>query len=159
MIAAATHKIEVSLKSEYGDAESLSTASLLKSSGAPSVVRVRRSRLYEIRGNFTVTHINRLSRDLLCDQIIEDFRVLSQMPSSQGPFWKIEVRLKPTVLDPEADTIKNAMIEMGFPAPDFVRISSVYKIESKCGKPQIEAAAAKCLLNPIIHLYSVTACS
>ena len=159
MIAASTHRIEVSLKSEYGDAESSSLAVVLKSSGAPTVSKVRKSRLYEIRGSFTAAHINRLSRDLLCDPITEDFRVLSQPPSTQGPFWRVEVRLKPTVLDPEADTIKSAMIEMGFPAPDFVRISSVYKIESKCGKPRIEAAAAKCLLNPIIHLYSVTACS
>jgi phosphoribosylformylglycinamidine (FGAM) synthase PurS component len=159
MIAASTHKIEVSLKSEYGNAESLSAAAVLKSANAPSVTKVRKSRLYEIRGNFTVTHINRLSRDLLCDPITEDFRILSQPPSTQGPFWKVEVRLKPTVLDPEADTVKNAMVEMGFPAPDFIRIAAVYKIESKCGKPQIEAAAIRSLLNPVINLYSITACS
>lgn len=161
MNGAATHRIEVFFKREFNDTEALSSLALLRSAGASSVKNVRVSRVYEIRGTFTISQINRLSRDLLADPVTQEFKILPPtLPlSNGGPLWRADIRLKSAVSDPAADTIREAIVDMGFPTPDFVRVSSIFKIESKCGKPQIEAVLARSLANPVIHSFSVAASS
>lgn len=155
------HRIEISLKSEFNDPVAFSTAALLRATGAHSINRVKTSRIYEISGAFTIAQIHRMSRELLGDPVTEESRILpNPLPASNGgPLWRIEIRLKPTVSDPEADTIREAIAEMGLPLPDSIRVLSIFKIDSKCPKPQIETAVSRGLANPIIHLFSVTASS
>ena len=155
------HRVEVSLKNEFTDSEAIAASALLRATGAHSINRIKTSKVYEVSGSFTIAQIHRLSRELLSDPVTQESRILSNpLPTpSSGPLWRIEIRLKPTVSDPEADTIRDAILEMGLPLPDSVRVLSIFKVESKCPKPQMEAAVSRGLANPVIHLFSVTASS
>jgi phosphoribosylformylglycinamidine (FGAM) synthase PurS component len=161
MNGSGTHRIEVTLKGEFSDPEALSAAALLRSAGAGSVSRVRTSRIYELHGALTIAQVQRISRELLSDTVTQEFRLLPNPPpaSNGGPLWRIELRLKATITDPVGDTIREAIGEMGLPLPESVRVLSVFRVESKCGKPQIEASVARSLANPVIHSFAVMASS
>ncbi len=161
MNGSAVHRIEVTLKGEFVDPESQSTVTLLRSAGAGSVSRVKTSRIYELHGALTIAQVQRISRELLGDAVTQEFRLLPSPPPSSngGPLWRVEIRLKPTMADPIGDTIREAIGEMGLPLPESVRVLSVFRVESKCGKPQIEAVIARSLANPVIHSFTVTASS
>jgi len=72
---------------------------------------------------------------------------------------RILVAFKDSVLDPQGQTVKNALHTMGYRAVRDVRQGKVFEIElEKVGKKEAEALIAeiarKVLANPIIEKYS-----
>ena len=74
---------------------------------------------------------------------------------------KVEVRLKPAILDPQGKTVKSALSSMGFSSVEDVRMGKLIELAIKgSDKKKVEAdlhvMCKKLLANPIIEDYSFT---
>jgi phosphoribosylformylglycinamidine (FGAM) synthase PurS component len=154
----ATHLIEVRLRPEFADAEGASALALLQAQSLPSLKDARVSRLYEIKGPITANQVQQAAKDLLCDPVTQEHRVVTPTapPLNGMNFWRVEVWLKPTVSDPVGETVRDAIAAMGLPRPDAVRCALVYRLSGRAAKAQIEKAVARTLANPLIQRALVT---
>jgi phosphoribosylformylglycinamidine (FGAM) synthase PurS component len=149
-----THLVEVRLKPEFADAEGASALQLLREQGLSALREARSSKVYELVGPMSANQAHQAARDLLCDPVTQEFRLLS--PAGAAVLngmnaWRVEVWLKPTVTDPVGLTVIEAAADIGLPRPTAVRCGSAYRLIGRALKPQLEKAVAKCLANPLIH--------
>ncbi|UPT74797.1 MAG: phosphoribosylformylglycinamidine synthase subunit PurS [Elusimicrobiota bacterium] len=153
-----TYVLEVRLRTEYTDAEGAAALALLKEQGLTSLKEARMGRLYEITGALTANQAQQAGKDLLCDAVTQEFRVVpaGAAPMNGMNFWRVEVWLKPTVSDPVGATVVEAIAEAGLPKPASARCASLYLLSGRAMKAQIEKAVAKSLANPLIHRVVVT---
>ena len=152
------HRLEVRLKPDFADAQGASALALLHGLGVAPAREVRASQLYEIRGAVTATQVQQAAKELLCDPVTQELRVLASGAEALNGMshWRVEVWLKPAVTDPVGDTVSAALREMGLPALESVRVGAAYRIAGKCGRHQLEKAVARCLANPVIHDVAVS---
>ncbi len=153
-----THVLEVKLKSEFTDAEGAAALALLREQGLSSLKEVRTGRLYAIEGALTANQAQQAGKDLLCDAVTQEFRMVpaGTAPMNGMNFWRVEVWLKPTVSDPVGETVIAAIAEAGLPRPTAAREGRLYLLNGRALKPQIEKAFSKSLANPLIHRVVVT---
>lgn len=151
------HQVEVRLKPDFSDTEGTLALALLQEAGLNTARELRTSQIYEIRGPLNMGQVQQAARDLLCDCVTQEFKLVNQTPVLNGMnYWRIEVWLKNSVSDNVGDTVRKAIAEMGLPAPDSVRCAVAYHISGKCGRNHIEKAVQKCLVNPLIHRFTVS---
>lgn len=153
-----THLIEVRLRPEHFDAEGASALALLHAQGLSALREARVSRLFEITGPITANQVQQAAKDLLCDAVTQEHRVLSPSPAPMNGMncWRVEVWLKPTVTDPVGETVRDAIADMALPRPDSVRCALAYRLLGRATKVQLEKAVSKCLANPLIQRAVVT---
>ena len=153
-----SYLLEVKLKSEFTDAEGAAALALLKEQGLNSLKDVRTGRLYEIAGALTANQAQQAGKDLLCDAVTQEFRMVpaGAAPMNGMNFWRVEVWLKPTVSDPVGETVMTALAESGLPRPSSAREGHLYLLNGRALKAQIEKAFSKSLANPLIHRVVVT---
>lgn len=151
------HIIEVRLKPEFPDSTGAHVLRLLHGLNLYTAKDVRAARLYSIKGPLNLGHAQQAARELLCDAVTEEFRLITQpAPNPNGQsHWRVEVWLKTSVTDPVGETVHAALIELGLPTPDVVRCGAVYHITGKCPRGQLEKTIARCVANPVIHDFSV----
>jgi phosphoribosylformylglycinamidine (FGAM) synthase PurS component len=149
----ATHLIEVRLRPEFADAEGAAALSLLSAQSLPSLKEARVSRLYRITGPITANQVQQAAKDLLCDSVTQEHRVVTPVPAPLNGmnFWRVEVWLKPSVTDPVGETVRDAIADMGLPRPDVVRCAFVYRLAGRANKAALEKAVARTLSNALIH--------
>lgn len=154
-------RIEVRLKSDYTDSEGLAALSLLNAQGVNTAREVRTSRIYEIRGALNSGQAQQAAKELLCDCVTQEFRLLTPGPAALNGMnhWRVEVWLKESVTDPVGETVREAIAELGLPLPESVRVASAYHIKGKCGRNQLEKAVLRCLANPVIHRFALSEAS
>jgi phosphoribosylformylglycinamidine synthase len=73
---------------------------------------------------------------------------------------RVEVRLKPGVLDPQGKAIGNALAHLGFTGVGEVRQGKLIEIELAESDPaaarlQVEAMCRELLANPIVENYAI----
>ena len=153
-----THLIEIRLRPEHTDAEGAAALALLQAQGLSSLKEARLSRLYEIKGPLSSTQAQQAAKDLLCDAVTQEFRMIAPTPAPMNGmnFWRVEVWLKPAVSDCVGETVREAIADMSLPRPDAVRCALVYRLSGRSNKPALEKAVSKCLANPLIHRAVVT---
>ena len=153
-----THVVEVRLKNEFADAEGAHAMALLREQGLAALREVRSGKLYELEGALTPNQAHQAARDLLCDPVTQEFRVVSPAPAPQNGmnFWRVEVWLKPGVTDPVGETVADAVAALGLPRPARARCGQLYRLSGRAMKPQVEKAVARCLANPLIHRVTVS---
>ena len=152
------HLIEVKLRSEFNDAEGAAAMALLREQGLSNIKDVRMGRIYEVSGALSASQAHQAGKDLLCDAVTQEFRLVPAAPPPMNGmnFWRVEVWLKPTVSDPVGATVVEAIAEGGLPRPTGVRCVMLYLLNGRAVKAQIEKAVAKSLANPLIHRVVVT---
>ena len=148
-----THLIEVRLRPEHADAEGAAALSLLRAQGLTSLIETRVARLYEIKGPISANQVLQATKDLLCDAVTQEHRVITPAPAPMNGsnFWRVEVWLKPTVTDPVGETVRDAIADLSLPRPETVRCALVYRLIGRANKPALEKAVSRCLANPLIH--------
>lgn len=153
-----THLIEVRLKADFADAEGAGALALLQGLGLTAAKEVRLRRVYELKGCLNQGHIQQISRELLCDPVTQEFKVLGPAGTILNGMnhWRVEVWLKASVTDPVGDTVRKAIADMGLPQPESVRVGLAYHVNGKCAKPALERAVARSLANPVIHRFTVS---
>ncbi len=151
------YTVEVKLRPDYVDAEGQSALALLQGLGLTTARECRTSKLYELRGPLNAAHAQQIARDLLCDPVTQEFKLVG--PAAQVlngmNHWRIEVWLRSSVSDPVGDTVRSAVGEMGLPQPETVRAGIAYHISGKCGRNQLEKLVARGLANPVIHKITI----
>ncbi len=152
------HLIEVKLRNEFNDAEGAAAMALLREQGLTNIKEVRMGRIYEVTGSPSATQAHQAGKDLLCDAVTQEFRLVQSSPAPMNGmnFWRVEVWLKPTVSDPVGATVIEAIAEGGLPRPTGARCALLYLLNGRAVKAQIEKAVAKSLANPLIHRVVVT---
>jgi len=73
---------------------------------------------------------------------------------------RVEVRFKEGVLDPQGETIKNALVNLGYTGVSAVSTAKLFILELAADTEdqalqRAEEMAAKLLANPVIERYSV----
>src|SRR5207244_4237249 len=91
---------------------------LLQEAGVNTARQVRSCQIYEIRGPLNLGHIHQAARELLCDGVTQEFKLASPAPVLNGMnHWRIEIWLKHSVTDAVGESVREALIELGLPAP------------------------------------------
>lgn len=152
------YTVEVKLRQDYVDAEGQAALSLLQGLGLNTARDCRTTRLYELRGGLNSAHAQQIGRDLLCDPVTQEYKLLAASSSVANGMnaWRVEVWLKSSVSDPVGDTVRSAIAEMGLPQPETVRVGTAYLIAGKCHRSQLEKAVTRGLANPVIHRVTVS---
>ncbi len=153
-----SYLVEVRLKPEFTDAEGAAALLLLKEQGLSQLKEVRVGRVYELKGALTANQAHQAGRDLLCDAVTQEFRIVPPATAALNGMnaWRVEVWLKPTVSDPVGATVMDAVAEAGLPKPVSARCAMLYRLTGRSMKAQIEKAFARSLANPLIHRVVVT---
>lgn len=152
-----TYLVEVRLRDDFVDAAGAATLAQLQHAGFPCARSVRISSLFEVCGPLTQAHIQQAAKDLLCDGVTQEFKLLSHAPVLNGMnHWRVEVWLKPTVTDPVGESVRRAIAELGLPEPDGVRCGTAYRIVGKSSKNVLDRVARRVLANPVVHAFTVT---
>jgi phosphoribosylformylglycinamidine synthase PurS subunit len=73
---------------------------------------------------------------------------------------RVEVRLKPGVLDPQGKAIGNALAHLGFTGIGEVRQGKLIEIElaetdPAAARSQVEAMCRELLANPVVETYAI----
>ena len=72
---------------------------------------------------------------------------------------KVNIQLKKGILDPEGNTIRNTLVQMGYPVTKFATSKSMLvDLETNDADDAIALVndmCAKILANPVLHNYSV----
>ena len=155
--AGGRYLVEVTLRPDLADVEGAQALGLLREAGVFAAQRVRVGKLYELRGALNLSHAQTAARELLCDCVTQEFRILgAAVPSSNdGDAWRVEVWLKSPLADARGESAANALLELGVPKPLAVRCGLAYHVLGRCGCVQLEKAVSRSLANPAIHRFSV----
>lgn len=153
-----SYQVEVRLRPEFADAGGEAARALLNSLGLATARQVRTSQVFQIRGPYNSGQIQQAARELLSDGVTQEYRVLSPAPPSTNGMnhWRVEVWLKESVSDPAGETVRSALIELGLPAPESVRVAQAFHITGHCHKSQLEKIIPRGLANPVIHRFTVS---
>lgn len=72
----------------------------------------------------------------------------------------VRIELKNGVLDPQGVTIKNALVDMGYPEVGGVRSGKIFNLEiniddRKLAEAKLDEMCRKLLANPVIEQYKI----
>ncbi|MDP9174798.1 MAG: phosphoribosylformylglycinamidine synthase subunit PurS [Planctomycetota bacterium] len=107
------------------------------------------SRIFLIETNATLKDVERIGNELLADSIVEEAAIYSGNPSDSG-HGRIEVHLKPGVMDPVAASTEMAIRDMGIHVGQ-VRTGRAYLIEGNLKRDQLQQIATRLLANGVIE--------
>jgi len=110
---------------------------------------VASSRIFLIDSDMTADHALRVARGLLADPFVEDAELFAGTPDD-GNRKRIEIHLKPGVMDPVAASTEMAIADMGM-AVRQVRTGRAFLIEGNLSRPQLENIARGALANGVIE--------
>ncbi len=112
------------------------------------VGKVSTRRVFFIDSHAPREHIQKIADVLLADPVVEKAEIVTAAPADAGS--RIEVHLKPGVMDPVAASTEMAIRDLGI-AVNEVRTGRVYLFESKLDKEILERIATRILANGVIE--------
>src|SRR6185437_2472665 len=114
-----------------------------------SVGAVSTSRIFLIETDAPWDRIAMAARELLADPVVEDAHLMESPPNDEGRS-RIEIHLKPGVMDPVAASTEMALRDMGVYVKE-VRTGRAYLIEGKIARAELERIASRVLANGVIE--------
>lgn len=97
------------------------------------------------------TQISKVAEELLADPIVEEAVVVGGGPSAPDPGQsRIEIHLKPGVMDPVADSTEMAIRDMGLPIGE-VRTGRAFVIDGEIDQTELARIAGRVLANGVIE--------
>jgi len=155
--------VEISYKPGAMDPVGLGVTREIADLGIKDVEWVKSRKIYMISGDFTGSDIEEVSRRLLCDSMVQEYRVawVSSVENLldvgvgdlQTGCWVVETRYRPGVNDPEAVSTQQG-IEVLIPGKTVsVQTGMVYLIAGEIGEEEIVKICEKILVNPLIQIY------
>ena len=147
------YRIDVSAKSQPGNQ---AAADPLGESVRRQIVElgarvgpITTRRIFLIDSDADRAAIDRAARGLLADPLVDEAHVMSTPPVDQR-LSRIEIHLKPGVMDPVAGSTEMALRDMGI-AVKQVRTGRAYLIEGDVPRAQREQIAGRVLANGVIE--------
>ncbi len=107
------------------------------------------SRIFLLDTDAPQEDVQRIARELLADPVVEQAELVSTPPDDSGKS-RIEIHLKPGVMDPVADSTEMAIRDMGLAVRE-VRTGRAYVIEGSIPRAELEKIASRVLANGVIE--------
>jgi phosphoribosylformylglycinamidine synthase len=148
------HRIDVSSAKGAFDAHGHAVAHTLAEFGI-EVGEIEASRIFLLDTDAPADAVERIARGLLADPVVEAAQVVRSAPTDRGA-QRIEVHLKPGVMDPVAASTEMAIRDMGIEVRE-VRTGRAYLVRGSVEKQQLERIATRILANPVIESVHFTA--
>ncbi|MCD6413523.1 MAG: phosphoribosylformylglycinamidine synthase subunit PurS [Elusimicrobia bacterium] len=121
----------------------------LKVMGLKNIISVKRSKIYILSGNLTHPEALKIAERLLCDSVSENF----SFGNFVGQGVNITIFLKPSVLDIEGRTIREAAEIMNIRGLSAAHSGRKFVVKTKTPPPEMlcETIAERILFNPVIE--------
>jgi|YelNatPaOPRAMG01_1025707.scaffolds.fasta_scaffold01774_3 phosphoribosylformylglycinamidine synthase PurS subunit len=110
---------------------------------------------YWIEGEISKIEIEKICKELLVDEIIQNYWLNEENEWSLGFDWIVEVNFKLGVTDPVAESVKAGIETIGIFNVKNVKTGMTYLLKGNLSKNDVEIICKKCLANPIIHNYKI----
>ncbi|HWB54645.1 MAG TPA: phosphoribosylformylglycinamidine synthase subunit PurS, partial [Tepidisphaeraceae bacterium] len=114
----------------------------------PKVGPIRTSRIFLIEANATTDEMRKGAEQLLADPIVETAELVEKPPADSGS--RIEIHLKPGVMDPVAASTEMALRDLGIEVGQ-VRTGRAYVFEEKIERGELKRIAERVLANGVIE--------
>src|SRR5688572_12449970 len=115
-----------------------------------TVGRVSTSRIFLIDSDANPEQVRTLADQLLADPVIEQAELINKAPNDNASTSRIEIHLKPGVMDPVAASTEMAIRDMGLPVRE-VRTGRAYLIDGQIAREELEHIAGRILANGVIE--------
>jgi phosphoribosylformylglycinamidine synthase len=106
-------------------------------------------RIFLIDTDAPEPQVKRVAEQLLADPVVEQTEFVKAAPHDNGGS-RIEIHLKPGVMDPVAASTEMAIRDMGLPVRE-VRTGRAYLIDGRVAKDELEHIAGRILANGVIE--------
>src|SRR5688572_13370136 len=116
---------------------------------SPAVGAIETSRIFLIDTDAPREHVQRVAGELLADPIVEQADLILEPPADSGRS-RIEIHLKPGVMDPIAASTEMAVRDMGIDINE-VRTGRSYVICDKVDEAELKHIASRVLANGVIE--------
>src|SRR5688500_8010715 len=116
----------------------------------PAVGPIDTARIFLIDTDADTTDVSRAARALLADPVVERAEMVPPGHEDDNGHSRIEVHLKPGVMDPVAASTEMALRDLGVPVRE-VRTGRAYRILGKVAAEQLKHIAARVLANGVIE--------
>ncbi|MCC7349366.1 MAG: phosphoribosylformylglycinamidine synthase subunit PurS [Phycisphaerales bacterium] len=110
---------------------------------------IRTSRIFLIDSDAPRQQVRKAAQELLADPVVERAELIENPPADEG-HSRIEVHLKPGVMDPVAASTELALADMGVAARQ-VRTGRAYLIEGIIPRTELQTIASRVLANGVIE--------
>jgi phosphoribosylformylglycinamidine synthase II len=114
--------------------------------GLSGVDEVLVSDIYYITGNLAAEQIEMIARELLCDPVVEQYRIDRGEQTVEG----FEVLFNHGVTDPKEESIRKAIVDLGMKIQS-VKTGNGYIIRGKFDRKELMKVAGIFLYNPLIQ--------
>lgn len=171
--------IEVASKPGTADPAGHGLLADIRHLGVKGVKSVSTAQLYQLIGPLTIEDQTRIAQDLLCDPIIQQWRVASHglrppspvgrgtavvhpSPGGRGDGGEarllvIDVWLKPGVTDVVGDSVIKGIRDLGITRVTAVRTGVRYRLLGLTRQETADRITLSCLANPLVQEYSIHA--
>ena len=146
-------RIEVEAITPRLDVQAASILGDLRDLGISQIKRVRTSRIFLLTGRIDRSQADRIAAELLADPVTERYvlaGVDDQAREAARNGAQVEVHLKPGVMDPVANSTRQAIRQMDVSVDD-VRTARRYVFEPDPGRETLELIATRVLANECIE--------
>src|SRR5688500_3476476 len=114
----------------------------------PDLGPIATRRIFLIETDADESQVRRVADELRADPIVEQAEVVRASRNGDGS--RIEIHLKPGVMDPVAASTEMAIRDMGLPVKE-VRTGRAYLIGRDVARAELQQIAAKVLANGVIE--------
>ncbi len=157
-------EIEIHPASHLPDREAGRVYSQCRALGARSIGEVRSARSFLIEGDLSAAQVEKIAGGFLADTVVENFEshllsdgkrtnpksALFETELGPNPKSLLNVLFKPGVTDNVADSVKRALVELGYPV-SAVRTCQKYWFNANAAGDDLKKVAAKVLANDAIQ--------
>jgi phosphoribosylformylglycinamidine synthase II len=144
-------RFEVFNKPAFPDVHGNAVLQEIKELGITSVQAIQSARVFLIEADFDKDFAQRIAQELLTDPVCEQFIIgRSGPPAGLAKATLIEVHLKSGVTDPVAESVTNAIADMG-QSVSVVRTARKYVILGQISQNETDTIAKKVLANDCIE--------
>ena len=116
----------------------------------PAVGPIDTARVFLVDSDADTADISRAARELLADPVAEKAELVSAGEQDDDGTSRIEIHLKPGVMDPVAASTEMALRDMGLPVRE-VRTGRAYRIAGRVERDELKRIAERVLANGVIE--------
>jgi phosphoribosylformylglycinamidine synthase II len=143
--------IEVSVKPDFPDPRGEGVARGIKDLGIPKNISVRSHDVYWLEGDIPPQQLRRIASQLLADPVTQLYSIDPAPEPDSALRHSLTVTYNAGVTDPVEQTLVKALADMGAGAVTAVKTAVRYVLEGPLSPEELETAAARLLVNPIIQ--------
>jgi|SRR5438477_9221265 len=156
-----THLFEIGYKPGITDPVGKGLKHDITQLGLGKVSHVASAQLYKITGKLSDADRTRITKDLLCDPILNEAvpspRPLPGERKSEGKAVTIDVWYKPGVTDVAGESVLKGIRDLDITGVSEVRTGMRYHLQGVARKDAAEKIALALLVNPLVHDMSIDA--